>query len=124
MVETNATILEAHYREHWLFRSRFDDHESLSAFSEYCQIHDIMLDVRRVHTLTTEELEEEPFDLTDEQHETIELAVAKGYFAVPRRATLSDLAGELGVSQQAVSERLRRGTDKVMRTVVDRWTDA
>lgn len=119
MVETNATILEAHGRDNWLFRIRFNDHESLSAFSEYCQIHDIRLNVRRVHNLTANELNDDPFELTDEQREALELALEKGYFEVPRRATLSDLAADLDVSQQAVSERLRRGTHKVMKELVD-----
>jgi predicted DNA binding protein len=119
MVETDATILEAHGRDNWLFRIRFNDHASLSAFSDYCDRHDIRLDVRRVHDLSAAELNDRPLDLTPEQRETIELALERGYFEVPRRATLSDLAGELGVSQQAVSERLRRGTNKVMRALVD-----
>jgi predicted DNA binding protein len=119
MVETDATILEAHGGDSWLFRIRFNDHESLSAFSDYCQRHDIRLNVRRVHNLTAEEIRDEPFDLTDEQREAIEIALDRGYFEVPRRATLSDLAAEVGVSQQAVSERLRRGTNKVMRALVD-----
>jgi hypothetical protein len=119
MVETNATILEAHGQDNWLFRIRFNDHESLSAFSEYCQIHDIRLNVRRVHSLTADELDTDPFDLTDEQRAALELALESGYFEVPRRATLSDLADNLGVSQQAVSERLRRGTQKVVQSVVD-----
>ncbi|AUV80486.1 bacterio-opsin activator [Salinigranum rubrum] len=119
MVETNATILEAHGQDNWLFRIRFNDHESLSAFSEYCQIHDIRLNVRRVHNLTADELDDDPFGLTSEQREAIELALEKGYFEVPRRATLSDLAEDLHVSQQAVSERLRRGTQKVMQSLSD-----
>jgi hypothetical protein len=119
MVETDATILEAHGGDSWLFRIRFNNHESLSAFSDYCQRHDIRLNVRRVHNLTAEEVRDEPFDLTDEQREAIEIALDRGYFEVPRRATLSDLAAEVGVSQQAVSERLRRGTNKVMRALVD-----
>ncbi|WP_380678963.1 helix-turn-helix domain-containing protein [Salinigranum sp. GCM10025319] len=119
MVETDATILEAHGRDNWLFRIRFNDHPSLSAFSDYCERHDIRLDVRRVHDLSAAELNDRRLDLTPEQRETIELALERGYFEVPRRATLSDLSGELGVSQQAVSERLRRGTNKVMRALVD-----
>jgi hypothetical protein len=32
-----------------------------------------------------------------------------GYYTVPREITLSDLAGEMDVSHQSLSERLRRG---------------
>lgn len=119
MVETDATILEAHGSENWLFKIRFNNHESLSAFSDYCREHDITLNVRRVHNLTVAEEADEPYGLTAEQREAIELALEYGYFSVPREATLSDLADIIGVSQQAISERLRRGTAKVMNEVVN-----
>ena len=57
--------------------------------------------------------------LSPKQREALVVARDRGYFEVPRRATLSDLAAELGVSQQAISERLRRGTNKVMRALVE-----
>lgn len=46
--------------------------------------------------------------LTTRQRETLRLAADRCYFEIPRRATLADLADELGVSDQAISERLRR----------------
>ena len=53
--------------------------------------------------------------LPRKQAETLRLALETGYFDVPRDVTLQDLADELGVSDQTVSERLRRG----IATVVD-----
>jgi hypothetical protein len=38
---------------------------------------------------------------------------------VPRRASLSDIADELGVSTQAVSERLRRGVTTLVTNALD-----
>jgi predicted DNA binding protein len=38
----------------------------------------------------------------------------RGYFEVPRRATLSDLAREFGVTEQAISQRLRRAMNAVV----------
>jgi len=38
-------------------------------------------------------------------HEALDI----GYFTVPKRAEIADVAAELGVSPQAVSRRLRRG---------------
>ncbi|PSQ60291.1 hypothetical protein BRD18_01385 [Halobacteriales archaeon SW_7_71_33] len=52
--------------------------------------------------------------LTERQRETLVAAYRGGYYDIPRRKTLVDLAAELGVSDQAVSERLRRGERKVI----------
>jgi predicted DNA binding protein len=52
--------------------------------------------------------------LTARQRETLRLAHERGYFEIPREVTLDDLADELGVSNQAVSERLRRGCTHVI----------
>ncbi|EFW93068.1 DNA binding domain-containing protein [Haladaptatus paucihalophilus DX253] len=51
----------------------------------------------------------EPHERTEQQHETLRSAMDRGYYEIPRRMTTTDLAEELGVSHQAVSERLRRG---------------
>ena len=39
---------------------------------------------------------------------TLHQALAAGYYEVPRETDLKELAGELGISHQALSERLRR----------------
>jgi len=52
--------------------------------------------------------------LTAKQEMMLEVAHKQGYWAVPRGASLEDLAQEMGLSAQAVSERLRRATKVVM----------
>ena len=52
--------------------------------------------------------------LTERQRETLVAAYQGGYYDIPRRKTLVDLAAELGVSDQAISERLRRGERKLI----------
>jgi len=47
---------------------------------------------------------------TPAQREALLAAREAGYFEVPRDASLADIAADLGVSGQAVSSRLRRGT--------------
>lgn len=49
------------------------------------------------------------FGLTAERYEVLTAAAERGYFDVPRRLTMTELAEELDISQQALSERLRRG---------------
>jgi len=46
--------------------------------------------------------------LTDRQLAALEAADRMGYFEVPRRASLGDVADELGISASSLSERLRR----------------
>lgn len=53
-------------------------------------------------------------DLTERQRETLATAYREGYFDIPRKVTLVDLAARLDVSDQAVSERLRRGEAKLV----------
>lgn len=111
-----ATILEATGDRVWRFRLRFHDHAALSEFHDYCVAHDIRYTLDRVATDVAVEREE--FGLTPEQRETLVLAIEEGYFDVPRGVTLTELAAELGVTQQSVSERVRRGTGTVLEAVL------
>ncbi|WP_458205488.1 helix-turn-helix domain-containing protein [Haladaptatus sp. NG-SE-30] len=116
IVAVGATILEAHSNDEWRFRLRFDDHEDLSDFNDYCDDHDIQYRLDRV--LTDTDVDHQEFGLTDEQREALVLAVERGYFDVPRGVTLGDLADEFDISQQALSERVRRAAGNVLRTVL------
>ncbi|MFC7142999.1 helix-turn-helix domain-containing protein [Halosimplex aquaticum] len=58
------------------------------------------------------------FHLTDEQFTTVKAALDRGYYKVPREATLEELANELDVSHQALSERLRRGHRTLIENVI------
>ncbi|MFC4553237.1 MULTISPECIES: helix-turn-helix domain-containing protein [Halorussus] len=118
IAETDATILEAYGDDEWKFRIRFDDHSGLAAFHNYCTDHDISFHLDRVYTLADEQEGGYVFDLTDPQRVALTRAVEEGYFEVPRGVTLGDLADELGVSEQAISERVRRGADKVLKKVL------
>ncbi|SEP21865.1 GAF and HTH_10 associated domain-containing protein [Halogranum amylolyticum] len=48
--------------------------------------------------------------LTDAQRETLLAAFERGYYDIPRSVSLAELATQFGISDQAVSERLRRAT--------------
>lgn len=58
--------------------------------------------------------------LTDRQLEAIETAVNLGYYAVPREATLQEVAGELGCAESTASNHLRKAEERVMRRLVRR----
>jgi DNA-binding CsgD family transcriptional regulator len=56
--------------------------------------------------------------LTDRQQELLELAINEGYYEMPRRATLSDLADRGNISAGTVGEHLRKIERKVIMDLV------
>jgi predicted DNA binding protein len=114
--ETQGTILEVRGNsDKWAFRVRFPDHNLLAGFYNYCSEHDVPIHLQRAYTLTKAFDQGHQFELTPEQREALILAVQRGYFTSPRKATLADLAPELDISQQALSMRIRRANEKVLR---------
>ena len=53
--------------------------------------------------------------LSPKQREALAVALDLGYFDVPRRATLAQVAADLGVSDTAASQRIRRGCRELVR---------
>jgi hypothetical protein len=52
--------------------------------------------------------------LTDRQREALRAALRAGYFEVPRRCTLAEVADRLGVDKSTASETIRRGQARVV----------
>lgn len=110
LVETGATVLAGVGRAGaWTMQLRFEDRDDLSAFFNRCVDSDVSLDVRRVDDHSRPAEVSLRSHVTDAQYETLVTALERGYFEVPRRVDLVDLAAEVGVSDAAVSQRLRRG---------------
>ena len=114
--ETDGAMLEVRGNsDKWAFRVRFPDHNTLATFYNYCSENDLPIRLQRVYTLSKQFDQGHQFELTPEQREALVLAIQRGYFASPRQATLADLAPELDISQQALSMRIRRANEKVLR---------
>jgi hypothetical protein len=111
--------------DQWQFELRFPDNDALSAFKQACDRSDLPTDVRRVYDEREPEEPTEPvYGLTGPQREALLLAVRNGYYDIPRRETTVELAEELGISDQAVTERLRRAiTTLVQNSLLGRDTD-
>jgi len=60
--------------------------------------------------------------LTDRQLAAVETAVDLGYYEVPRRASLADVAAELDCAESTASNHLRKAETRVMRRLVGRGT--
>jgi len=77
----------------------------------------------RLHRLTRQNEAEPPGEgLTDRQQEALRIAYERGYFDIPRKASLEDVAEELDVAPSSVSERLRRAqTQLIEETMAPTW---
>jgi len=121
---SDAVVLEARGTSSWVFRLRFPDHDRLSTFHNYVVERGVDLHVERTYTLGEETERGHRFGLTQEQREALVLALRRGYFETPRAVSLDDLAAELDVTRQAVSNRIRRGNRKVLRATLLSSVDA
>lgn len=113
-----AVVLEARGLEEWTFRLRFPDHDDLSMFHNYVIEHGIPVHIDRTYTLTEATGVGRRFGLSQAQREALLLALRKGYFETPSETSLDELGKELGISRQAVSNRIRRGNEKILREVL------
>lgn len=109
IVDSDAILQEAGGdAESWQFQLRFPDSRQLSSFHAACQEQGIDLTIRSLYN-PVEPATLETHALTEPQRSLIERAYDAGYFDVPRETTLAEIADDLGISDQAVNERLRRG---------------
>jgi predicted DNA binding protein len=118
--EADGHLLEGRATDDvWKMELRFPGHENLSSFQTWCDEHGVDMDIERLYD--HERPPEPRYGLTERQYETLALAVESGYYDIPRRTTTKELAERLAISDQAVTERLRRAiTSLVERTVLSR----
>jgi predicted DNA binding protein len=102
-----GTVLAASCEEgSWFVRVLYPTRTCLSRVANRCQAADFQFDIKRIYGLDGGR--EERFDLTDKQQTALEAALKSGYYGIPRETNAAQLATELDVSHQALSERLRR----------------
>jgi len=99
----------------WVQTCWFADRAAFDAFRTFWRRNDCF----SLHRLTHDGEPEAPGDgLTDRQREALRIAHGMGYFDIPRRASLDDVAAELGITASALSERLRRAQTHLIETTV------
>lgn len=63
---------------------------------------------------------EGPLDaLTDRQRDVLEVALERGYYDVPRQASVREVATEFGLDDSTVAEHLQRAERNLLRTLFD-----
>ncbi len=104
--------------ETWTFQLRFSDSHRLSEFHTDCKDKGIELSVEGLYN-PIEPAGLDMGDLTEAQRSLITRVYQEGYFDVPRKTTLAEIAEELDISDQAVNERLRRGLSTLIGATLD-----
>jgi len=121
--ETEGYLLSASgAADVWEFELRFPNHERLSEFTDHCEDAQMSLEVVRVYNPTAPDSGSR-YGLSDPQFEALCLAVEMGYYDIPRGCTTKELAAELDISDQAVTERLRRAIATLARYTITQSTD-
>lgn len=92
----------------WSLEFRFPTHEALSEFQEYYLEADIPVSIKHIYNPTKPDAGPW-FGVTPVQRETLAYAVESGYYSLPRATSTEELAERFDISDQAVTERLRRG---------------
>ncbi|MFC7154854.1 helix-turn-helix domain-containing protein [Halomarina halobia] len=114
-------VLTAQASRHgWSLRLLYPEREMIERTLSFCDEMDISLDVVQIQDVSNRPVGSH--GLTDEQYDALVTAAERGYFDVPRAVTLEDLADELGVSHQALSERLRRGNSVLVDKLLQHGT--
>ncbi|MEM4780272.1 MAG: helix-turn-helix domain-containing protein [Halalkalicoccus sp.] len=106
--ETGAILLNATGRDdRWELELRFDSGDDVTQLKEHMDENDLTMDLSRLYHPSQPTAESMP-TLTETQRETLLAALRSGYYEIPRSTQASELAEEFGISQQALSNRLRR----------------
>ena len=121
LVAADVSLMSVQGRSgEWRLRLLAPDREGIAGAHEIMGDLDCGADCRSISTVDSER--SNGSGLTAEQHEALVTASEEGYYDIPRNATATDVADGLGISHQALSERLRRAHHQLVKTelIVDR----
>jgi predicted DNA binding protein len=116
--ESDAHVLDATgTRERWEFRLWFPDHDHVSRFNAILEETSIPIDVQGIYNPTKPDAGPW-YGLTKPQRDALGRAVEAGYYDIPRRISTNELADEFDISDQALTERLRRAIATLARNAI------
>ncbi|WP_433630800.1 bacterio-opsin activator domain-containing protein [Halomicrococcus sp. NG-SE-24] len=122
MIDQEATILEAQAQApNWWLRLRFSEEKQVSSFHDHFAERGHRFEVGKVYHPSAPR--QRKYGLTTEQRDTLVAASRKGYFSVPRDLSTEELADVLGVSSNAVSQRIRRACANLVQHTLMVGTD-
>ncbi|WP_306054136.1 helix-turn-helix domain-containing protein [Natronococcus wangiae] len=110
-VDITATV------EGWTGRLRFPNREALAQYRAALRNRGLKFHLQSLYR-ETGHANGTTASLTPNQREALITAYESGYFDVPRGASQPDVAAQLDIASQSVSERLRRGTKTLVETTL------
>ncbi|AGB39970.1 helix-turn-helix domain-containing protein [Natronococcus occultus] len=118
VLEEGGTILDASAPNgSWVLNIRVDERSDASAI--YDAFEDRELSPTIIRLFDTDSETSSQSGLTQNQYDTLVAAIDHGYFEIPRAVSMQELADELDISHQALSERLRRAYRSLVTAELD-----
>ena len=112
LIDPDVVLLSAvGTQNEWTFEIRGESRGAIATFRNYCHGHGIPITLTELHPLEPRGAQH---GLTEKQRDALILAFERGYFDSPRETTLQEIADELGITQQSLSSRLRRGNRRLV----------
>ena len=113
LLNSKATILDAYgHDQRWYLRILYPNKGYLTKTNDYVREQGLTFNITAVRRMQGEPIGR--YGLTAPQFEALSTASNAGYYEIPRDVDLQELAKELGISHQALSERLRRATNRLV----------
>jgi hypothetical protein len=108
LVRGEATVLSVRGTDgEWRLRLLVDDRDSLSTTFDFLEDHGVDLRLDGIRDLDADDTYR-PFGLSEQQYDALVTGLDEGFYHIPRQTDTCDLSDELGITHQALSERLRR----------------
>lgn len=115
--EYDVTTIETRRNANGLhLKARFPNRDALESFVESARDIARHVDAKRLYT--DDRATHDESTLTRKQREALSLALDRGYFDTPSKATLADLASERDVTAQTLSDHIRVGVKKLIENAV------
>lgn len=100
--------------ESWEFELLFFSQEELTTFHNFYRENNIQYTIGEMHVLSEAGKNLIENVLTEKQRDELVLTLQQGYFQTPRQVTLSELSDKFSISQQSLSELIRRGNEALL----------
>lgn len=118
VLKHDGTITDATGSEStWAFEVRFEEHEQLSSFQQFCVERELDVSFNRLYNPTKPDAGPW-YGLTAAQRTALLRAIEEGYYSIPRKISTAELAAEFGISDQAMTERLRRAVTNLVKNSI------
>ncbi|MHC3439784.1 helix-turn-helix domain-containing protein [Natrialbaceae archaeon A-gly3] len=109
------------------FLGRFPSRDALYTLRDACREQDRKFELLSLYEEKPTEYDggqSSRYGVTDTQRDALLAALKQGYFNVPRQTTMENIADSLDISVSALSSRLRRGQQTLLRnTLVQESSD-